>query len=55
MFVLGSFRSAARAKAFETAKRKEVEGLPDLAAAAVKEELKLSRTDLATTVIESLG
>eukprot|EP00752_Nemacystus_decipiens_P004542 g4146.t1 len=42
-------------QAFETAKRKEVEGLPDLAAAAVKEELKLSRSDLATRIIESLG
>lgn len=44
-----------REKAFETAKRKEIEGLPELAAAAVKEELKLSRADLATKVIESLG
>ncbi|CAM9612596.1 unnamed protein product [Scytosiphon promiscuus] len=43
------------AQAFETAKRKEVEGLAELAAAAVKEELKLSRPDLATAVIESLG
>eukprot|EP00903_Cladosiphon_okamuranus_P009791 g9308.t1 len=42
-------------QAFVTAKRREVEGLAELAAAAVKEELKLSRLDLATRVIESLG
>lgn len=48
-------RIGTKSQAFETAKRKEIEGLPDLAAAAVKEELKLSRADLATSVIESLG
>ncbi|CBJ27669.1 YihA4, YihA/EngB-like GTPase [Ectocarpus siliculosus] len=59
---LGAFETLRKAKApkkifqaFSTAKRNGIEGLPDLAAAAVKEELKLSRVDLARSVIETLG
>ncbi|CAM9284812.1 unnamed protein product [Ectocarpus sp. 12 AP-2014] len=59
---LSAFETLRKAKApkkifqaFSTAKRNGIEGLPDLAAAAVKEELKLSRVDLARSVIETLG
>ncbi|CAN0076461.1 unnamed protein product [Ectocarpus fasciculatus] len=60
--LLSAFETLRKAKApkkifqaFSTAKRNGIEGLPDLAAAAVKEELKLSRVDLARSVIETLG
>ena len=37
------------------AKKKETDGLVEVAAAAVKAELKISREDLARSIIDSLG
>ncbi|CAN0364716.1 unnamed protein product [Ascophyllum nodosum] len=42
-------------QAFEMAKKKETDGLVEVAAAAVKAELKISREDLARSIIDSLG